>query len=221
MINLIQPRIEGLKIYPIRVDDIDKSIYIVQIPKSDKAPHMANNHCYYGRKNFQSLPLEDYEVKELYNRVAPAKLTIDRCYFYEEEQDKDFVTYHLMATVVNIGNRVCELYKLNFYINNAYLCDNISYKPLEDKNSYTFMENDRIKMSSCFQAPLFQEEQLDMGHFRIKVKKRNQEIFFQNLVIHMILYHVGGNEEIAYIPMTNEFIEEPEKISQILVERML
>lgn len=216
VIQLIQPKIEGLKIYPIRVDDLEKSIYIVQIPRSDNAPHMANDRRYYKRINFQSVPMEDFEVKELYNRVVPAKLTIDSCYFYEEAQDKDFVTYHLMAAVVNIGNRVCELYKLNFYINNAYLCDNISYKPLEDKNSYTIMENDRIKMSSCSQAPLFQEEQLDLGHFHIRVRKRNKEIFFQNLVIHMILYHVGGKEEVAYIPRTNEFIEEREKIIDLL-----
>lgn len=220
VINLIQPRIEGLKIYPIRVDDLEKSIYIVQIPKSDNAPHMANNHCYYGRKNFQSLPLEDYEVKELYNRVSIPKLLIDNCTFYVEEENRDTITYHLAAAVKNNGKRECESYKLNFYINNAQYCD-ISYRTLEEKNAYTFLDYNRIKLSSCSQAPIYPTEQLDMGHFRIIVKKVHNELFFQNLIIEMMLFYTGGSENIAFIPLTKEFIVESEKITQILMERML
>lgn len=220
VIHLIQPRIEGLKIYPIRVGDLEKSIYIVQIPKSDSAPHMANNHCYYGRKNFQSLPLEDYEVKELYNRVSIPKLLIDNCAFYVEEENRDHITYHLAAAIINHGKRACESYKLNFYINNAQYCD-ISYKTLEEKNAYTFLDHNRIKLSSCSQAPIYPTEQLDMGHFRITVKKAHNELFFQNLVIELMLFYTGGKENLAFIPLTGKFIEEREKITQILVERML
>lgn len=220
VIQLIQPRIEGLKIFPIRVDDLEKSMYIVQIPRSDNAPHMANDHRYYGRRNFQSLPLEDYEVKDLYNRVLIPQLLIDNCAFYVEEENSDTITYHLAAAIINQGKRVCESYKLNFYINNAQYCD-ISYKTLEEKNAFTFLDYNRIKLSSCSQAPIYPTEQVDMGHFRIKVKKVHNELFFQNLVIEMILFYAGGNENLAFIPMTGNFITEREKITQILVDKML
>ena len=220
VIHLIQPRIEGIKIYPIRIDDLDKSIYIVQIPRSDNAPHMANDNRYYKRYNFQSVPMEDYEVKELYNRASTPQLVIDKCLFYVEEENRNTVTYHLSATVLNQGKSACESYKMNFYINNAHLCD-ISYRTLEEKNAYTIMDHNRIKLSSCSQAPIYPTEQLDMGHFRITVKKVHNELFFQNLIIEMMLFYVGGSENLAFIPFTGKFIEESEKITQMLKERIL
>ena len=48
----VQPAINGLTIYPIRKDDdFSKSIYVVKVPRSDKAPHMAKDHRYYKRNN--------------------------------------------------------------------------------------------------------------------------------------------------------------------------
>ena len=127
IIQQIQPRIEGVKIFPIRIDgDVEKSVYIVQIPRSANASHMAKDHRYYKRINFQSVPMEDYEVKDTYNRVTTPNLVIENCSIYVEEETNDHITYHLMAAVLNRGNRACESYKLNFYINNAQYC-NISY----------------------------------------------------------------------------------------------
>lgn len=171
IIQSIQPRIEGVKIFPVRMDDIEKSIYIVQIPRSESAPHMAKDKRYYKRFNFQSAPMEDYEVRDLYNRLSIPKLLIDNCAFYVEEENIETITYHLAAAVINHGKCSCESYKLNFYINNAQYCD-ISYRTLEEKNAYTFLDHNRIKLSSCSQAPIYPTEQLDMGHFRITVKKR-------------------------------------------------
>lgn len=65
IIHQVQPHIEGVVIYPLRIDgNIEQSIYIVKIPRSDKAPHMARDHRYYKRFNFMSEPMEDYEVKD-------------------------------------------------------------------------------------------------------------------------------------------------------------
>ena len=149
IIQQIQPRIDGVKIFPFRIDgDIKKFIYVVQIPRSANAPHMARDHRYYKRLNFQSVPMEDYEVRDIYNRVVTPNLVIENCSIYVEEETNDHITYHLMAAVLNRGNRACESYKLNFYINNAQYC-NISYKMLEEKNSYTIFEDRRIKLSSA------------------------------------------------------------------------
>lgn len=221
IIQQIQPRIDGVKIFPIRIDsDIEKSIYVVQIPRSANAPHMARDHRYYKRINFQSVPMEDYEVKDTYNRVVTPNLVIENCSIYVEEEKSDHITYHLMAAVLNRGNRACESYKLNFYINNAQYC-NISYKMLEDKNSYTIFEDNRIKLSSASQMPIYPNEKIDMGHFHITIKKQNHSIFMQNLVIDMILYYVGGHEDLAFIPSTRQFVEGRENIIKALKARII
>ena len=221
VIQMIQPRIDGLKIYPIRMDgSIEKSLYIVRIPRSANAPHMARDKRYYKRINFESVPMEDYEVKDTYNRVVTPNLVIENCAFYIEEDKSDHVTYHLSAAILNRGNRVCESYKLNFYINNAQYCD-IAYKTLEEKNSYTLFDDRRIKLSSVSQMPIYPNEKIDMGHFHITIKKQYLIAFWPNLVIDMILYYVGEQEDLAFIPSTGQFIIGRENIINIVKSRTI
>ena len=116
VIQLIQPRIDNLKIYPVRINDLEQSIYVVKIPRSGNAPHMARDKRYYKRFNFKSEPMEDYEVKDLYNRTSIPKLEITGCLFSHRETDTE-IEYELVAGIANNGSQVCESYKLNFYIN--------------------------------------------------------------------------------------------------------
>lgn len=221
IIQQIQPRIDGIKIFPIRIEgDIKRSIYVVQIPRSANAPHMAKDNRYYKRINFQSLPMEDYEIKDIYNRVTTPNLVIDRCTFYKESEDAKKVIYSLSATILNRGNRACESYKLNFYINNVQYCI-ISHPTTDIRDHYTLMYDNRIKVSSYTKEPIFPKEQLDVGRFQITVEKRYSTMFYENLVIHMVLFYVGGKEEIAFIPLTEEFIEGAEKITEALTARIV
>ena len=219
VIQQIQPRIEDLKIYPIRIDDIEQSIYVVKIPRSSNAPHMARDKRYYKRFNFKSEPMEDYEVKDLYNRVSIPKLEIVGCSFYESKDINNEVVYNLTASIVNSGSNVCQSYKLNFYINNAPFCKDISYKPLEVKNSFTIIDKNRMKLSSPSQEPIYPGEQLDLGHFQIKIRKENLKKFWGSLVIDMILFFFFFNDDLAFIPSTEEFISGREEINKILEEK--
>lgn len=64
IMSSVQPKIEEYEIIPIQnPDDSSKAIFIANIPESLNAPHMAN-HRYYKRYSFQSVPMEDHEVKE-------------------------------------------------------------------------------------------------------------------------------------------------------------
>ncbi len=215
VIQQIQPRIENVMIYPIRVNDLGQSIYVVNIPRSGKAPHMARDKRYYKRFNFKSEPMEDYEVKDLYNRISIPKLEILGCLLNHREED-DEVVYNLFASIKNNGNIVCETYKLNFYINNASCCESVSYKPLEEKNSFTILGKNRLKLSSPSQEPIYPGEALDIGHFQITVKKENSATFWQGIVIDMILFYSGGNNDLAYIPSTKEYIEGREEIDNYI-----
>lgn len=68
VIQTIQPRIDGIIIHPVTVSEQDNTVcYVVEVPQSHTA-HMARDHRYYKRHNFNSLPMEDYEVRDVMNR---------------------------------------------------------------------------------------------------------------------------------------------------------
>lgn len=72
----IQPRIEGVEIDPIEVSNEDNTvIYVVNIPQSNTA-HQAAGHKYYKRYNFESIPMEDYEIRDVMNRSIFPDLTL-------------------------------------------------------------------------------------------------------------------------------------------------
>ena len=63
----ITPRIEGIKIVPIAISATN-SIFVIEIPKSYRAPHQSADKKYYKRFNFLSVPMEDYEINDVRNR---------------------------------------------------------------------------------------------------------------------------------------------------------
>src|SRR5260221_5800747 len=70
----IRPRIENLKIHPITITD-EEVIYVVEVGKSDTA-HQADDKRYYKRFNFQSVPMYDYEIRDILNRQKHPKLEL-------------------------------------------------------------------------------------------------------------------------------------------------
>jgi hypothetical protein len=72
IIQSIQPRIDGVLIEPIAVDDLS-ACYVVTIPQSHTA-HQARDHTYYRRHNFNVLPMEDYELRDVMNRRKHPKI---------------------------------------------------------------------------------------------------------------------------------------------------
>lgn len=66
----IAPTIKGIVIIQIPIDD-DNSAYVVEIPKSTRAPHQEKqSKKYYKRTNFKSEPMEDYEINDLRGRIS-------------------------------------------------------------------------------------------------------------------------------------------------------
>jgi hypothetical protein len=64
----IQPRIGGVRIKPIPLASGGLA-FVIDIPQATTfAPHQADNHRYYRRFNFHSVPMEDYEIKDAMRR---------------------------------------------------------------------------------------------------------------------------------------------------------
>jgi hypothetical protein len=72
IIQSIQPRIDGVVIDPVSVDS-SSVCYVVTIPQSHTA-HQARDHVYYRRHNFNVLPMEDYELRDVMNRRKRPKI---------------------------------------------------------------------------------------------------------------------------------------------------
>lgn len=70
----ISPRIDGLYINPIKLWN-ERYVFAVIIPKSNTA-HMAGNNRYYKRHNFKVEPMEDYEVRDVMNRLSIPRLNL-------------------------------------------------------------------------------------------------------------------------------------------------
>lgn len=68
IIQTIQPKIDGVVIEPVSIDEPQNLVcYVVEVPKSNTA-HQARDHIYYKRHNFNNLPMEDYEIRDVMNR---------------------------------------------------------------------------------------------------------------------------------------------------------
>ncbi len=63
----ISPRIHGVRVVPISVSQ-GRSLYVVGVPESYRGPHQAADKKYYKRFNFQSVAMEDYEIRDVRNR---------------------------------------------------------------------------------------------------------------------------------------------------------
>jgi hypothetical protein len=64
----IRPRIEGLQVIPLRFGfPTPGSVYVVVVPQSHTA-HQAVDRRYYKRHNFESVPMHDYEVRDVMSR---------------------------------------------------------------------------------------------------------------------------------------------------------
>jgi hypothetical protein len=71
-------RIEGVEIFPVRNNGkMEETVYVVRVPESLDAPHMISDGRYYKRYNFESIVMQEYEVRQLYNRVRKSVLDFD------------------------------------------------------------------------------------------------------------------------------------------------
>ncbi|MFE4029319.1 helix-turn-helix domain-containing protein [Priestia sp. YIM B13551] len=73
----IQRRIPGVRINEIQLSHTTNVMYVIYVPESNLAPHMAADKRYYKRHNFQTLMMEDYEVRDVMTRHQRPKLIFD------------------------------------------------------------------------------------------------------------------------------------------------
>ena len=217
----VQPSIEGLAIYPIRKDDdLMKSIYVVKVPKSDKAPHMAKDHKYYKRNNVESIPMEDFDVKDVMNRIQNPQLGIFNCVLNRPPQRKkaqDCTLFSFVALISNYGKVLSRDYKLISY----FFCIDDTISPQYDLVSPLITKAKSLEIGGMYCTkittpsiePIFPKEKIEFGHVEIKVPVEKTETFLNKVfVVSTLFWEGGGRQDMLYFCNKNEFIYGKEKI---------
>lgn len=129
--STISPTIPNVLITPIQIGkkEDNQVIYVLEIPKSNTA-HQMNDKRYYRRYNFQSIAMEDWEIKDIINRLSKTQVKLH----FTSTPSKDFLKRHqnipkiiIEIWVSNSGNKVIK-YLDCYMTGNADTAKNL-YKP--------------------------------------------------------------------------------------------
>ena len=73
----IQPKVDGIIITPVTIEDEKGTVvYVVDIPQSSTA-HQASDKRYYKRYNFESVAMNDYEIRDIMGRLKNPDITLE------------------------------------------------------------------------------------------------------------------------------------------------
>jgi len=99
----IRPRIQGIHINPVHLEQThpDRVSYVVTIPQGTTA-HQASNKRYYKRFNFESVPMEDHEIRDVMNRLK-YPLVLPKFTRTHLDRDGQVHKYALQVTLRNEG----------------------------------------------------------------------------------------------------------------------
>lgn len=172
--STIQRRIEGILIIPIRIDgDIKRSIYIVKIPQSYDVPHISRDKRFYKRFNFESVAMEEHEIRNLYGKKLKSKLAINQISMRlkENEYETDKHEIEFECQVANDGEITENNYKVNVILDDLPKGFGISYDRDKSNYEYTHLDKNRIKVSASLQHSLYPNETMTGIRFLILVPK--------------------------------------------------
>lgn len=115
IINNIKPKIVGVKIIPIPINKNNTHcVYVVDIPKSTTA-HQATDFRYYRRFNFESVPMIDYEIKDIMNRAKIPNVNV-KFKFKNINTGNVSHDYNLEIILTNNSEKIVTNFKLEFII---------------------------------------------------------------------------------------------------------
>lgn len=113
IIQAIRPRIDGILIHSVNLSSGENDVaYIVEIPPGNTA-HQASDHRYYKRFNFQAVPMEDYEIRDVMFREQTPNIALSflielRDDFFDGRTNKYNSYYSLIAQARNDGSAFAQ-----------------------------------------------------------------------------------------------------------------
>ena len=113
VINTIRPRMDGVVVHPVSLSSEPNGvIYVVEVPQSTTA-HQARDYRYYKRFNFESVPMEDYEIRDVMSRATTPNAEVEfSSKLIGTTREREL--YELEITLSNEGIQVISHFKLEF-----------------------------------------------------------------------------------------------------------
>lgn len=164
LIGKIHSRIEGLRIIPIRKTN-QKVIFLIDIPQSPNPPHMASPYNrYYKRLNFQSVPMEHYEVSDFFGRRRKPLLNLLIKIFEVDILPGRPWTLTLGFAIINKGKGVAKSVQFSANLYNVEIME----------TSFTRLDDVRFKPSIQFHSKpeqvMYPDSTMPYGIGTVKVK---------------------------------------------------
>jgi len=127
----ISPKIDGLLVHPIALDEPNEVVYVVEIPQSATAHQNSADGRYYRRYNFLAQMMSDYEIRDIMNRAKHPVIEIGFVIMkdtfevrddlllhgsqFNPQKEKEFkTTYTLEIYPTNTGNIFAQY--INYFV---------------------------------------------------------------------------------------------------------
>lgn len=179
----IQRKISGIRIHQIALsgENAGRVVYVISIPQSVDAPHMADDNRYYKRYNFKSAPMEDYEVRDVRRRNDSPNLKIE--YVLKENKDSNKVR-EVAVHIYNTSPVIAEHYLVRLYIDdNLYMISEGKFD-LKDSLNKIKVEGKEIPVKSLSRKftvptlPLWENEKFNITTFKFLPEETEKTYHF-------------------------------------------
>ncbi|MDH5183033.1 MAG: ATP-binding protein [Gammaproteobacteria bacterium] len=128
----IHRRVRGIRINQILLNQTNpgKVAYVVHIPQSNQAPHQASDKRFYKRYNFESVPMEEYEIRDVATRDTAPDLEFtfrpgNKEIELQDDGDQYYHPVNLVCIVSNLSQTVAQHAVYHLYIDSRIALDNI------------------------------------------------------------------------------------------------
>lgn len=189
--NYMHPAMNEAEVCSIALNEKDNAI-AVNIPDSSNAPFMASDKRYYRRVENKSVTMEEYEVRDMYQRTKHVELdmfAIINTGGVPVLESGRFakMTFYPRFLIKNISSVIEKNYKLELYLPSAL--QNANFDPLQQY--FSRMEDEFTVFSVTGKHPLFQNETATILEAQFIVD-RDSFKQFENGEIIVKLYYSDG-----------------------------
>jgi len=162
---------------------------------------MTSDKRFYKRYNFESVQMEEYEIRNLYNRKDKRKLMINNITTlkqndYENEGEYNEVEYHKLGfQIENIGRTIEKHFKLIITLNfNDYIFKNNALKDSKPNHFLNRDGNSAISFSNP--CPIFPGEIMTIGNIDLGIPSKQKERILESGKLSLELVYTSGTDEL-------------------------
>jgi hypothetical protein len=196
----IKRRIPDLTIDVIRIQNkLSQSIYVVRIPRSHEAPHMASDGRYYKRFNFESVQMAEYEVRDLFNRTSETRLKLLPVEFKSEVIENGAAgigtfRLHVVLDVQNVSRSIESVYKTILRLP-AEVFESSKTNGL-DRYFRKYKKGEAL-LNIPASTPLFPQEVNTLANFYLDIRKEHLDSLSKH-PMKIRFYYSNGIYELEY-----------------------